>query len=67
MAGILQILGRREGKWFCLKVFLGCDDHTLHLRSVGRLEPGYHPTWATEDGGMPTPLLHWVESPWVRG
>lgn len=27
-------------KGFCLKVFLGCDDHTLKLRLLGRLELG---------------------------
>lgn len=27
-------------KCFCFQVFVGCDDHTLNLKLVGRLEQG---------------------------
>lgn len=40
---------------FYLEVFLGCDDHTLSLRLVGRLEQGQclPPGWV--GWGMPAP------------
>lgn len=44
IVGILQTSGKGEVKGFCLKVFLGRDDHTLGLRFVGRLEQGYRTT-----------------------
>lgn len=42
-------------KGFCLKVFLGCDDHTVSLRFVGRLEQDCHTSWPIGDGSVPIP------------
>lgn len=42
-------------KGFYFKVFLGCDDHTLSLRLVGRLEQGQCLAPGLVGRGKPTP------------
>lgn len=52
-------------KCFCLKVFARCDDHTLNLRLVGRLEQGQCLAFVGGGGGRGGAFLHpvhWVES-----